>query len=296
MTEEKQNIARSVALGFFDGLHIGHKKVLESAKENAERYSLKCAVLLFDVHPREFITGQKVQRLLSDEDEEQMLKEMGFETIRISFAKIRELSPEAFFEDVLIKKLDAKSLSCGFNYSFGKNGAGNSGTLLKLCEKNSINCTVTPKVKINGETVSSSAIKESLLKGNTEKAAAMLGRNYSISGEVIHGDARGRTLGFPTANQEISKNLICPKYGVYESRITSGGKSFACITNIGIRPTYKLPSPIAETNIINFNGNLYGQKIKTELIRYIRGEKLFAGAKELEDQLKKDISQVRADV
>lgn len=296
MTPQKQNIGTSVALGFFDGLHIGHRKVLGSALKNAEFYSLRPTVLLFDVHPREFITGQKMQRLLSDKDEEQMLKEAGFEIYRISFAKVRELSPEAFFNEILLKELGARSLSCGFNYSFGKNGEGNSDVLLSLCKKNSLNCTVVPEVKLNGETVSSSAVKESLSNGDVKKASAMLGRNYSIDGEVIHGDARGRTLGFPTANQAINKNLVCPKYGVYESRIISGGKSYACITNIGIRPTYKLSSPIAETNIINFGGDLYGKEIKTELIRYIRGEKLFSSAKELEEQLKKDISQVKADV
>lgn len=296
MTEEKQNIGTSVALGFFDGLHIGHQKVLDNALKAAESLSLRSAVLLFDVHPREFITGQKVLRLLSDGREEQMLKRMGFEIYRLSFADVRELSPKEFFEDILLKKLGAKSLSCGFNYSFGKNGKGNSQTLMTLCKNRSIDCSVAPEVKINGETVSSSAIKESLLSGDVQKAALMLGRNHSITGKVIHGDSRGRTLGFPTINQEADPNLICPKYGVYESRVTINGKAYACITNIGIRPTFKLKSPIAETNIINFSGDLYGKDIETELVRYLRPEKLFGSAFELEEQMKKDILQVKTDV
>ena len=151
-------------------------------------------------------------------------------------------------------------------------------------------------VCVGGETVSSTKIRNYLLNGQPQKAAAMLGRNYSLSGKVIHGDARGRTLGYPTANQLADKALIVPKYGVYETRVRVAGKCYKGVSNIGIRPTYRTDEALCETNIIDFDGDIYGKNIEVELVRYLRGEIHFDSAESLINQMKLDRSEVTGNV
>ncbi len=296
MTGKKLNNSSAVALGNFDGLHIGHRKVLESTLEFSKKHNLEAKVMLFDIHPRELIFGEKIPKLLTDSETEKILSEIGFTVCRVNFAEIRDYSAEEFFSKILLNRLNAKVLCCGFNYSFGKYGSGNEETLRKLCEKNGIICSVAEPVSVDGITVSSTAVRNYILSGEPEKAAAMLGRNYSVCGKVIHGDQRGRTLGFPTANQMIDESLAVPKYGVYETIVNVDGKKYKGVTNIGIRPTYRSPCALAETNIINFSGDIYGRNISAELLRYIRPEAQFSSADELKAQLFKDTAEVTGNV
>lgn len=296
MAGKKLNIPCAAALGSFDGLHIGHMKVLESTLAFSEEHNLEPKIMLFDIHPREYITGEKIPKLLTDEETERILTDMGFGICRVKFAEIRSLTAEEFFEKILIEDMNAKALCCGFNYSFGINGSGSGETLKNLCAESGIYCKVVDSVSADGETVSSSAIRSHIINGEVEKAAKMLGRNYAVSGEVVHGDSRGRTLGFPTANQMIDSSLAVPKYGVYESAVTVDGKRYRAVTNIGIRPTYRTECAAAETNIIDFSGDIYGRRISVELIRYIRPEVKFDGAQELKNQLIKDIAEVTGNV
>ncbi len=296
MAGKKLNIPCAAALGSFDGLHIGHMKVLESTLAFSEEHNLEPKIMLFDIHPREYITGEKIPKLLTDEETERILTDMGFGICRVKFAEIRSLTAEEFFEKILIEDMNAKALCCGFNYSFGINGSGSGETLKNLCAESGIYCKVVDSVSADGETVSSSAIRSHIINGEVEKAAKMLGRNYAVSGEVVHGDSRGRTLGFPTANQMIDSSLAVPKYGVYESAVTVDGKRYRAVTNIGIRPTYRTECAAAETNIIDFCGDIYGRRISVELIRYIRPEVKFDGAQELKNQLIKDIAEVTGNV
>ena len=296
MADKKLNNACAIALGNFDGLHIGHRKVLQSTVEFSKKHNLDAKVMLFDVHPRELVFGEKVQRLLTDKETEKILSEMGFDVCRISFADIKDYSAEEFFNKILINQLNAKALCCGFNYSFGRYGAGNEETLRELCEKNNIYCSVSEPVSVDGITVSSTAVRNFLMNGEVKKANEMLGRKYAICGEVIHGDQRGRTLGFPTANQMIDESLVVPKYGVYETLIKLDNVEYKGITNIGIRPTYRSDCALAETNILNFNGNIYGRDIAVELVRYLRPEVKFNSAEELKNQLLTDMAEVTGDV
>lgn len=289
MTEQKSNNGCAVALGNFDGLHIGHQKVLGSALEYAKKHNLTPKVMLFDIHPKEYILKQPISKLLSAEQTEKMLQDMGFEICKVEFAKIRHLEPEDFFENILINKLSAKALFCGFNYSFGKNGKGNSQTLSKLSQQFGISSFVVEPVEVGGVTVSSTAIRNYIMNGEPERASEMLGRNYCVCGEVVHCDGRGRTLGFPTANQEIGEGIVVPEFGVYKTKVLVDGKEYSAITNIGIRPTFRSACPLAETNILDFNGDIYGKSICVELIKYLRGEVKFNSAEELALQLEKDI-------
>lgn len=295
MTDEKLNTGTAVALGNFDGLHKGHMSVLEKVLE-FEKDGCVPAVVLFDVHPKEFLTGRKVKRLLTLAHTKEMLTSMGFEIYEISFAEARALTPEEFFEKILIKELNAKALCCGFNYSFGKDGAGDSDLLSSLSAEKGITCCVLPEKEVNSNTVSTTLIKEYLVNGEPEKAAQMLGRNYAFSGEVIHGDRRGRELGFPTANQRIDDSLIVPKYGVYETLVTVDGKKYRGVTNIGVRPTYLSDVVLSETNILGFSGDIYSKTVTVELVRYLREERKFTSAENLINQLNDDVKQVSEDV
>lgn len=294
MTAEKVNTGTAVALGNFDGLHKGHMSVLEKALSFKARGCVP-TVVLFDVHPKEVLTGKKVRRLLTPEQTKKSLKEMGFEIFTISFNEVRDYSPQRFFDEILIKRLRAKAVCCGFNYSFGKKGEGDCNCLLSLCRKAGIECCVQPETKIENQTVSSTAIKDFILGGEPHKAAEMIGRNYSFTSRVIHGDQRGRELGFPTANQKIDDCLVVPKYGVYETLVTVDGKKYRGVTNVGIRPTYLLDTVLSETNILGFSGDIYSKEITVELVKYLRAERKFSSAEGLINQLNDDVRQVGAD-
>ncbi len=294
MTGEKLNIGTAVALGNFDGLHKGHMSVLEKALSFKQNGYVP-TVILFDVHPKEALTGEKIKRLITPEQTEKSLKELGFEICTVSFNLVKDFSPERFFKEVLVEKLNAKAVCCGFNYSFGKNGEGDCNSLLQLSKEAGIECSILPETKEGEEIVSSTSIKKYLANGEPDKAALMLGRNYSFSSEVIHGDQRGRELGFPTANQEIDDRLVVPKYGVYETLVTVNGKKYRGVTNIGIRPTYLLDTVLSETNILGFSGDIYSKEITVELVKYLREERKFSSAESLINQLNDDVKQVSAD-
>lgn len=294
MTDNINKGGAAVALGSFDGLHIGHMQVLKKTLESAG--DARAVIILFDVHPREYILKKEMPKLLSDKKRNQMLESMGFDIFTLSFDKIRDMNPEEFFDKFLLNEFNAKAVCCGFNYTFGKNGSGNAELLKALCSKNGVQLYEVLPVCVGGETVSSTKIRNYLLNGQPQKAAAMLGRNYSLSGKVIHGDARGRTLGYPTANQLADKSLIVPKYGVYETRVNVSGKSYKGVSNIGIRPTYRADEALCETNIIDFDGDIYGENIEVELVRYLRGEIHFDSAESLINQMKLDCSEVTGNV
>ncbi|MBQ8784108.1 MAG: bifunctional riboflavin kinase/FAD synthetase [Clostridia bacterium] len=293
MTDGKLNIGTAVALGNFDGLHKGHLSVLEKALE-FRKDGYVPTVVLFDVHPKEVLSGS-FKRLLTTCETERMLTSMGFEIYKASFNEVKNLTPEDFFEKILVKELNAKALCCGFNYSFGKGGKGDSKLLLSLAKSGSIACCVLPEKEVDSATVSSTAIKNYIANGEPEKAAQMLGRNFAFSGEVIHGDRRGRELGFPTANQRIDESLIVPKYGVYETLVTVDGKKYRGVTNIGIRPTYLSDVVLSETNILGFSGDIYSKNITVELVKYLREERKFSSAETLISQLNDDVRQVSGD-
>ncbi len=296
MTENRSISGSAIALGSFDGLHLGHRAVLERTLQTAEALGIPAGVLLFDVHPRVFLYHEPTPRLLTEAQTQAELRALGFRLHTVSFAEIRALSPAAFFKEILCGKFHAEALCCGFNYSFGARGAGSSETLRRLCEAANLPCDVAPPVTVDGVTVSSTAIRSAIAEGKPALAAAMLGRPYAISGEVIHGDRRGSTWGFPTANQKIDAELVVPKYGVYESRVVLDGKAYCGVTNIGIRPTYRSAFALAETHLPAYQGDLYGKNIRVELLRFLRPEARFDSAEALISQLKKDVAEVTCHV
>ena len=283
MSENKNGIA--LALGTFDGFHIGHKKVIE----NAVASNKNPKVLLFNEHPQKVLKKKSPGELITETDKIKLLGEWGVEPIVINFSDIMTLAYEEFFYEIIVKKIGASVLSCGFNYHFGAKALGNTENLKTLCEKENIELLVSAPVEYKGEPVSSTRIRNAIRNGNIEDANNMLGREFSYDFLVVHGDARGRTIESPTINQFFSEDFIVPEYGVYASYSVIDGKKYSSVTNVGVRPTIEgFSKERSETNIIGFDGDLYDKNISVHLLKKIREEMKFSNLDELRNQIAKD--------
>lgn len=282
---EKQK--RAVALGFFDGLHIGHSEVLGKTLGASDR-GLAPAVMLFDIPPAEAVTGKQTERLMTDAERDEVLTEAGFELLHVSFSRLREMSPREFVDKILLREFNAAEVFCGFNYTFGKNGSGNAEELSSECERVGIKVSVSGSVKSDGTVVSSSAVRKLIADGEIERANELLGYSFGFTSPVFSGDHRGRLLGAPTINQYLPSGLATPKFGVYATVAFIGGKPFAGVTNIGKRPTFDGESLRSETFILGFNGDLYGKNVTVRLVSFIRGEMKFPSADALKEQIARD--------
>lgn len=280
----------SVALGSFDGLHKGHRKVLQNALSSADG-GLLPYVLLFDVHPQTVLCGETPPALMSAQARDNALREMGFFLYTVPFAAICTMEPEQFVRDILCGTLHAGAVSCGYNYRFGKNGRGDARLLQTLCAQNGIRLTVSEHIDYAGSPISSTRIRRAVENGNIAEANAMLGRSFSFAAEVLHGNARGRELGFPTINQRLPQGSVVPRFGVYASDVRIDGRTYRGITNIGVRPTIPDTAVISETNILDFSADLYGKTVFVSLNRFIRPERKFSGLEEVFQQVRKDIVQ-----
>ena len=280
-------IKRAVALGNFDGLHLGHTAVIEKANAMAQDGFIPC-VLLLDPLPCNVEGFTPHKALITDGEKEKLLGDMGVEVVKIDFLKIKDYEPERFFEDIIIKKLNAGAVSCGFNYRFGKGGKGDSTLLESLCRSAGITFCVSEAVEFEGLPISSTRIRSALENGQIEKANAMLGRAFGYTLRVVHGDKIGRLLDCPTINQLFPEELIVPKYGVYSSEAEIDGRWLRSVTNIGRRPSFENDEQRSETHIIGYDGDLYGKTVEVRLLFYKRGERKFSSLDELKEQLSKD--------
>jgi riboflavin kinase/FMN adenylyltransferase len=202
-----------------------------------------------------------------------------------------ERAYKAFVKDILAGKLSASGVICGYNYHFGAGACGTADTLTALCRESSVECRVVPAFLWAGSPVSATRIRKALLAGDTKNANAMLGRAFGYGFPVLHGDERGRLLGYPTANQSFPAGFLVPRRGVYSSRVTLHGTQYFAMTNIGMRPTFNGGQILSETHIFGFSGDLYGQRLPVELLRFIRDERTFSGAGELAAQLAADAKE-----
>lgn len=280
----------AIALGTFDGLHIGHKAVLSAALSFRNNNAV---AVTFDEPPRRYTSGEFIPMLMSADEKNRRLVEIGFSAVDVlDYKKVHDIPAEKFL-DILFEKYNVKAIACGFNYRFGAGGAGDAAMLTAYCHERGAEAVVCPATVVSGQTVSSTLIRELIADGKIPFANTLLGRNFAISGEVIHGDARGRTIGFPTVNQALDPNIVTPKFGVYSAAVTVDGKRYPAVTNIGIRPTFVLKRPMSETNIIGFDGDLYGDSISVELLSYIRPETRFDGLESLKNAIEKDAQTAR---
>lgn len=286
-----------VALGCFDGVHVAHARVIAEAKKKADELSCKCVVWTFDTPPKNFFLPTPVPLLTDAEQKKDAIRALGADIlVSVPFDKrTSEISPESFFDEIIIKRLNACHIVCGFDYAFGKSGKGNVEMLQILCSAGGIGLSVIPEVLQNGVTVSSSAIREFLLNGMPEKAASLLGRPYALRSNVINGQHLARRLGFPTVNQQIPSGMLIPQYGVYVSEILtdSSAKKLYGITNVGIRPTVGGNTPYVETHIFDFSGDLYGTEIQVGFLAFLRPERKFGSTDDLSTQVKHDIEAAK---
>lgn len=271
--------------GTFDGLHKGHLAVLNAAL-NFE--NLNPVVVTFPEPPKRKTQSNFVPMLMPTEQKNQMLKSMGFaDIIELDYDKVHDIEPTAFL-DMLFAEHDIKAMVCGFDYRFGCFGSGDAALMSQYCSEHGAESVVVPATSVSGQTVSSSLIRDLIAKGDISFANMLLGRPFSFTSEVVHGEERGRTMGFPTINQRLDENLVTPKFGVYATSVTVDGKDYPAVTNVGIRPTFVLKKPLSETYIIDFDGDLYGKNVTLKLLDYMRGEERFESLEELAYAIESD--------
>lgn len=277
------------ALGTFDGVHEGHRQVLAAAGQAG----FPVVVVTSAQNPQSVLGRQVKHRIFSSDRCDALFESLGVAAvIRFNFADIQPLSPTEYL-DGLVTGMNAKGFACGFNFRFGKGAAGNADTLRDYGEKRGLSVFVTDPVLIGVEPVSSTRIRNAIAEGDMPLAEQLLGSPYRLDEPVIHGDARGRTLGFPTANQAFVNDAVLPKFGVYATRVTVDGITYAAVTNVGIRPTYRSPVVLAESYLVDYVGDLYGRRISVEFKLFLRPERRFSSPEELIEQMTQDLNRAK---
>lgn len=276
-----------VSLGFFDGVHIAHRALINESKKIAHDRSLPLVIFTFFGQNSEIKSSKK--RLLTDEEKISLLGECGADCIVIAdFAVFKEMSAEDFVAEFLIRTLNAHVAVCGFNFRFGKGASGDFSLLAKLMQEFGRDAKIIDEYEKDGKTVSSSHIKCLIENKHPEEAATFLGKPYFISGKVSHGLGLGRQLGIPTVNTEFPHGKLIPPTGVYFTATLINGKAYKSLTNIGSCPTFEERTAHAETFILDFDDDVYNCDVRIYFIRYIRDEKKYSNANELIMQIKLD--------
>jgi riboflavin kinase / FMN adenylyltransferase len=291
-----------VTIGAYDGVHLGHQKVIAEVRSMAAERGLKSVVVTFDRHPASVVRPESAPRLITDLKQKlELLSTTGVDaTVVVTFDEtMSRMSPESWIEAVLVRCAQAKAVAVGEDFHFGRQRAGNVELLTKVGADSGFDVVGVPLLgRIDGidEPVSSTAIRRALVGGQVEIAARMLGRAYEARGVVVTGDQRGRLLGFPTANVEISGQMCLPADGVYAGwygRPT--GQVTPCAINIGRRPTFyeHADHSLVESHLLDFNDDLYGERARVRFISFLRSERKFDGLESLKTQLALDIASAR---
>ena len=284
---------RVIALGYFDGVHVGHSALLARTKEIAKEKGLSSSVLLFDRHPSQILAGSPTTLINTNEEREMLLTRFHKmdEHLTLTFdKKCASLSWDSFISDVLIGEFGAEHLVAGFDFRFGKFGRGDSNMLKAFCREKGIGCDIIEPIEIDGEVVSSTLIRAYLEQGYLDRAVKLLGHNHFFSAPVVRGKELGRGLGVPTIIQNFAGNACVPRFGVYKTLVHIGDEVHVGVTNVGLRPTTEVSDiPRLETYILNYSGDLYDKVVTLEFIEFIRAEQKFANLDELKKMIQKDI-------
>ncbi|MBF0710270.1 MULTISPECIES: bifunctional riboflavin kinase/FAD synthetase [unclassified Gemella] len=292
MSEIKEdNIKRAVALGFFDGIHKGHRKIIENTISGAKNEGMTSCLLTFDICPKEFFSGKEIKLLTPKQRKISILNELGIDELYIlKFNdKLSKISKEEFIETVL-KKLNIVSVYCGEDYLFGSKGQG-TPAFIEEYTKGSIKVNIVKLIKSkDNNKISSTYLRNLIIEGKVFEYKEISGVNYKISGKVKKGKQLGRTISFPTVNLELDEEYVIPnKFGVYLTKVKVKGKYYKGITNIGKNPTVSDSGNLSiETYILDFSEDIYGEKIELEFYDYLRKEQKFLGLEELKKQLLND--------
>ena len=285
-----------IALGNFDGVHIGHRAIIRRAVELAKELGTHAAVMTFEPHPREFFAPDAPRlRMYSLQQKLELLEDAGIEHVflmRFNQA-LASTSASDFVEQILHRQLGARHVVTGYNFAFGKGRAGNTDMLASVAAQLGFGFTACQPVMLDGKAVSSSAIRALLAEGELEEANRMLGMHYHLCGRVRSGAARGRTIGYPTANIALDR-FFKPKLGVYAVQARLPGSEWHHgIANIGIKPTFNLTTPMLEVHLFDFDQMIYGQKLEVALNAFLRPEIRFASVEALLEQIRSDVEHAK---
>ncbi|MEG0296003.1 MAG: bifunctional riboflavin kinase/FAD synthetase [Clostridium sp.] len=279
-----------IALGSFDGLHKGHLSLVQKIKELSKKNNGLSTLFTFTKHPLEEICPDKAPKLVIDNDYKfRILKQQQVDLVimRDFDNDFMKKTPEEFVK-MLVEEYNAKGIVVGFNYRFGYKNQGDTNLLIELSKKYGYEVAVMTPCTYTDEVISSTRIRNSILNGNVTDARKMLTRPYSLEGEVVHGKKLGRTIGFPTANMEVSKKMVIPQNGVYYTNVLYNNNIYKAITNVGNNPTVNGQKLTIEPYILDFDKDIYGEKIRVYFLERIRDEKKFESLDALVNQLKMD--------
>lgn len=283
----------AIALGFFDGIHLGHKTVIETAVAHQAQGLTPC-VFTFTIQnsaPSAKLGQGLIQTALV---KEHLLEKMGVEYLLCpDFEQIRQLTPSQFVKELLVDRYHAKKITCGENFRFGKGAAASAKELQQLCAPLGVEVEILPIMLYKGEPISSTRIRQALLEGRIEEVNQLLGYPYTMVGEVVHGARLGRTFGCPTINQQFAPEQVIPRNGVYASITYVDGKPYVGATNVGRKPTVDGKEVLAETYILDFDQQMYGQVLAVEFYHYLREEKKFSSLEELGEAVRANAQQAR---
>jgi riboflavin kinase/FMN adenylyltransferase len=285
-----------VALGVFDGVHLGHRVILDTAVARARARGITAVACTFDRHPAEILRPDRAPLPITTLDERLAL--IGASGVAVTAVvpfteALAAMEPEVFVTDVLVGRLGAREVVVGFNHRFGRGARGDAQLLRALGGGLGLHTEVVPPTDVDGSPVSSSAIRAALQRGDLDVAARLLGRPYFLGGEVVGGAGRGRTLGFPTANIAVERPVLVPP-GVYACRLAVGAAVHGAVLNAGVRPTFGEKVFTLEAHVLDFTGDLYGHRVRLNFVQRLREERKFSGVDALRQQIVADVAAARA--
>ena len=286
-----------LALGFFDGVHLGHGGLLKKTRQVANRLGLPAAALTFDTHPDTLVFGAKVPLLNTPEERKYLMQSLyGIdEVLTLHFDRATMDQPwQEFVRKTLLRTYRAAHVVCGHDYRFGAGGRGTPEKLAEECARLGLGFDCIPEIRLEGQTVSSTLIRSLLESGETAKAVRFLGHPHILTGTVISGRHLGRTLGIPTANLSVPEGILVPKFGVYAARAVFDGQTRPAVVNIGVRPTVDGHTVTVEPWILDFDGDLYGHALRLELTDFLRPEQKFASLEALRSEILRNAETVRS--
>jgi len=284
-----------VTIGSYDGLHLGHQVIIKRVIERARSEGGDAVVLTFEPHPVKFLHPElKIPLITPNQKKMLLLERFGIDcTINLPFTTdLAHLSAEEFIEEIVLDRIAPRWVVIGFNFTFGKERTGTAADLKKMGERLGFGVDIVPPFTVNDHVVSSTRIRELIAEGRIQEANRMLGRDFFILGKVIHGHARGKGLGFPTANLEITSDLY-PKKGVYAAAVTQGEETYSGVVNIGTNPTFDDKEFAVEVFLFDYEGDLYGKELQVALVDRLRDEQTFPSPDALVRQIEKDIHKAQ---
>ena len=282
------------ALGFFDGVHLGHQALLKVCRELADQHGCKAGVVTFSNHPDGLVQGKVPKLINSAADRQRLLEQFHMDrVVELPFDDALRSMSWLHFLVMLGNRYHACGFVCGADFRFGHKGAGTAALLEEYCDTEWLPCAIVPEQKLEGVTVSSTYIRGLLEAGDVEKANRFLGHPHVLSGKVMAGRQLGRTLGIPTANLWIPEEVIVPRHGVYACRATVEGNTYLAVTNVGDRPTVGGHRVTVEPYLLDFQGDLYGKALTLEFYSFLRPERKFDSLEELKVEIRKNTKQTR---